>query len=85
MKANKSTIDSIKSYKFEIPFYQRAYSWKKQDIEKLISDINNKEGHYLGNIVLKKNDDKFIVIDGQQRLTTIYILYYFYGFKRKTI
>lgn len=75
MKANKSTIDSIKSYKFEIPFYQRAYSWKKQDIEKLISDINNKEGHYLGNIVLKKNDDKFIVIDGQQRLTTIYIIF----------
>ena len=75
MKANKSTIDSVKSYKFEIPFYQRAYSWKKQDIEKLISDINNKEGHYLGHIVLKKNDDKFIVIDGQQRLTTIYIIF----------
>lgn len=75
MKVNKSTIDSIKSYKFEIPFYQRAYSWKKQDIEKLISDINNKEGHYLGNIVVKKNDDKFIVIDGQQRLTTIYIIF----------
>jgi len=56
-------------------FYQRAYSWKKQDIEKLISDINCKEGHYLGNIVVKKNNDKFIVIDGQQRLTTIYIIF----------
>ena len=74
-KANNRTIHSIKSYKFEIPFYQRAYSWKKQDIEKLISDINGKEGHYLGNIVVKKNDDKFIVIDGQQRLTTIYIIF----------
>ena len=74
-KANNRTIHSIKSYKFEIPFYQRAYSWKKQDIEKLISDINGKEGHYLGNIVVKKNDDKFIAIDGQQRLTTIYIIF----------
>ncbi|WP_298029036.1 DUF262 domain-containing protein [uncultured Campylobacter sp.] len=82
-KANNRTIHSIKSYKFEIPFYQRAYSWRKQDIEKLISDINGKEGHYLGNIVVKKNDDKFIVIDGQQRLTTIYIIFMALGVKEK--
>ena len=75
MEAQKHSIDNLKNYKFEIPFYQRAYSWKKQDIEKLISDINNKEGHYLGNIVVKKNDYKFIIIDGQQRLTTIYIIF----------
>ena len=74
MEASKNNIGSLNKLKFEIPFYQRAYSWKKQDIEKLISDINCKEGHYLGNIVVKKNDDKFIVIDGQQRLTTIYII-----------
>ena len=82
-KANNRTIHSIKSYKFEIPFYQRAYSWRKQDIEKLISDINGKEGHYLGNIVVKRNDDKFIVIDGQQRLTTIYIIFMALGVKEK--
>ena len=75
MEARKNNINSLKKLKFEIPFYQRAYSWKKQDIEKLIRDINCKEGHYLGNIVVKKNDDKFIVIDGQQRLTTIYIIF----------
>jgi len=75
MEARKNNIGSLKKLKFEIPFYQRAYSWKKQDIEKLIRDINCKEGHYLGNIVVKKNDDKFIVIDGQQRLTTIYIIF----------
>lgn len=82
-KANNRTIHSIKSYEFEIPFYQRAYSWRKQDIEKLISDINGKEGHYLGNIVVKENDDKFIVIDGQQRLTTIYIIFMALGVKEK--
>ena len=75
MEARKNNINSLKKLKFEIPFYQRAYSWKKQDIEKLIRDINCKEGHYLGNIVVKKNDDKFIAIDGQQRLTTIYIIF----------
>ena len=76
METRKNNIGSLKKLKFEIPFYQRAYSWEKQDIEKLISDINcKKEGHYLGNIVVKKKDDKFIVIDGQQRLTTIYIIF----------
>lgn len=76
MEARKNNIGSFKKLKFEIPFYQRAYSWKKQDIEKLINDINTKDRrHYLGNIVVKKNDDKFIVIDGQQRLTTIYIIF----------
>ena len=75
MEARKNNIGSFKKLKFEIPFYQRAYSWKKQDIEKLINDINTKDGHYLGNIVVKKNNDKFIVIDGQQRLTTIYIIF----------
>lgn len=75
MEAIKNNIGSLKKLKFEIPFYQRAYSWEKQDIEKLISDINCNEGHYLGNIVFKKNNDKFIIIDGQQRLTTIYIIF----------
>ena len=75
MKATQYKIGELKDFKFEIPFYQRAYSWRKQDIEKLISDISAKDGHYFGNIVVKKNDDKFIVIDGQQRLTTIYIIF----------
>lgn len=75
MEASKNNIGSLDNYKFGIPFYQRAYSWKKQDIEKLINDINAKDRHYLGNIVVKKHYDKFIIIDGQQRLTTIYIIF----------
>ena len=75
MEAIKNNIGSFKKLKFEIPFYQRAYSWEKQDIEKLINDINARSKHYLGNIVFKKNNDKFIIIDGQQRLTTIYIIF----------
>lgn len=75
MEARKNNINSLKKLKFEIPFYQRAYSWEKQDIEKLVNDTNARSRHYLGNIVVKKNDDKFIVIDGQQRLTTIYIIF----------
>jgi len=75
MEARKNNINSLKKLKFEIPFYQRAYSWEKQDIEKLVNETNARSRHYLGNIVVKKNDDKFIVIDGQQRLTTIYIIF----------
>ena len=66
MKATQYKIGELKDFKFEIPFYQRAYSWRKQDIEKLINDIKAKDRHYLGNIVVKKNgDNKFIIIDGQ--------------------
>ena len=64
MEAIKNNIGSFKKLKFEIPFYQRAYSWEKQDIEKLVNDTNARSRHYLGNIVVKKNDDKFIVNRG---------------------
>lgn len=84
MKATQYKIGELKDFKFEIPFYQRAYSWRKQDIEKLISDISAKDGHYLGNIVVKQNgDNKFIIIDGQQRLTTIYIIFMALSVKEK--
>ncbi|MDE7394955.1 MAG: DUF262 domain-containing protein [Clostridiales bacterium] len=66
--------------KFVIPSYQRGYRW---DIEvtRLLDDIyeNGSKPYCLQPIVVKQSDDGFIVIDGQQRLTTIYLIYkYFY-------
>ena len=94
---------------FEIPFFQRAYSWERQQWKQLIDDVweqilpdvieqtvNDNTGdkftmeklekqlleheHYFGAIVVleKANSDpalkSFLVIDGQQRITTIYLL-----------
>lgn len=71
-------IGNGKSY--QVPIYQRDYSWDKDDWEDLwndIAEIPNDKTHYLGYLVLQplnEAEEAFWVIDGQQRLTTLSIL-----------
>ncbi|GEL09521.1 Uncharacterized conserved protein, contains ParB-like and HNH nuclease domains [Flavobacterium glycines] len=71
-------IGNGKSY--EVPIYQRDYSWGKDDWEDLwndIAEIPTDKIHYLGYLVLqpiKDGEQSFWIIDGQQRLTTLSIL-----------
>jgi uncharacterized protein with ParB-like and HNH nuclease domain len=69
--------------KFIIPVYQRPYSWKKENCELLFNDlmdtyIKNYNTHFFGGIVYVSNDiggiNEYIIIDGQQRVTTVSIL-----------
>lgn len=66
--------------RYEIPKFQRDYSWEAEHWDDLWQDIllvlNNEENeHYMGYLVLQTSDNKkFTVIDGQQRLTTLSIL-----------
>lgn len=64
------------SEKYEIPIYQRNYAWEDKQIHQLIDDIYTSEGTYfLGNMIVnQKDEDVYEVIDGQQRLTTLYLL-----------
>ncbi len=60
-----------------IPIYQRAFAWEKEEIEQLIDDIADFKGknYFLGSLIVsKREDEKFEVVDGQQRLTALYIL-----------
>ncbi len=66
---------------FEIPKYQRGYAWEIQNIRELFDDviesIDSNSNHYIGTIVLSKSendDEKFYVVDGQQRITTITLI-----------
>lgn len=74
---------------FVIPNYQRGYRWDKEEVEALLEDIRNvrysseilsAEKYCLQPLILKKcpnssvNNKRFEVIDGQQRLTTIYLI-----------
>ena len=77
------SIEKLRGYNFLIPSYQRGYRWEKREVEDLLNDIyefkqNNNEGFYcLQPLVLKEISDKnniYEVIDGQQRLTTIYLI-----------
>ena len=71
--------------KVNIPYYQRPYRWDKDRIESLIDDFcknkkeNNNVEYFVGSVVLVKDNsvsDKYDVIDGQQRITTIFLLNY---------
>ncbi|WQX72965.1 DUF262 domain-containing protein [Helicobacter pylori] len=78
-------IGKSQEKQFVIPIYQRLYSWKKEQCEQLWDDIikiggNDKmNGHFIGSILYARVDDThsspLLIIDGQQRLTTITLLF----------
>ncbi|WQU16718.1 DUF262 domain-containing protein [Helicobacter pylori] len=73
---------------FSIPVYQRNYTWEEENCEKLLQDIvgisQNKKTHFMGSItyILHWIDNEkslrqlqeFVIIDGQQRITTLMLL-----------
>jgi hypothetical protein len=84
---NTKSVGKILELNFFIPSYQRGYRWTEQQVEDLLNDINEAGGKYcLQPLVVsempeeRKNecnlDEKqwYEVIDGQQRLTTIFII-----------
>lgn len=69
--------------RFVIPVYQRNYDWKIENCKQLFDDLvkvirNGRKSHFFGSIVSVYNpdgaNDEFLVIDGQQRLTTVSLL-----------
>ncbi|WRD21962.1 DUF262 and DUF1524 domain-containing protein [Helicobacter pylori] len=79
-------IGKSQEKQFVIPIYQRVYSWEKEHCEQLWDDIiktggnDQIEGHFIGSIVFvhdgifSTNHNELLIIDGQQRLTTIMLL-----------
>ena len=75
------------SEEYVIPLYQRAYAWSERQIVQLIEDIEDVEigkKYYLGSLVVSRQNDYFEVIDGQQRLTTLFLLLNALGVKTNT-
>ncbi|GAA8946554.1 DUF262 and DUF1524 domain-containing protein [Helicobacter pylori] len=80
-------ISKSQEKQFVIPIYQRLYSWKKEQCKQLWDDIiktdgnDQIEGHFIGSIVFvhdgtySTNHNELLIIDGQQRLTTITLLF----------
>lgn len=79
ISANPQSIRDIFKSEYVIPDYQRPYSWDTYQCDQLWDDfilfyegvLKDGEQYFLGNIVVFKEKDKFFVIDGQQRLTTL--------------
>ena len=88
MKATEANLLEFikKSNQFSIPIYQRIYSWTENECERLWDDImttgsRNVPSHFIGSIMyIEKglyhvsNSEPLLVIDGQQRLTTVSLL-----------
>ena len=82
-------LESQESKTYMIPVYQRNYAWEEDEITALIKDVydsackNPKAPYYIGTLVtFKRGESEYEVIDGQQRLTTIYIILKAMGVKQ---
>lgn len=62
---------------FLVPSYQRGYRWGKDEVSRLLDDIyqNGKKNYCLQPVVVRGSGDAYELIDGQQRLTTLYLIY----------
>ena len=78
-KTIKTLFDS--STIFNIPKYQRAYAWEKEQLDAFVEDLENQDtnkDHFFGTILLQKQEPEgefniIDIVDGQQRITTIII------------
>lgn len=82
IKVESITLSELLKYNLAIPEYQRPYVWTHKEIEKLQFQFSehekriteNKPNFYLGSIVLHDDGEKYNIIDGQQRITSMQIL-----------
>jgi hypothetical protein len=62
---------------YTIPLYQRAYAWEDKQLVQLIEDIQDvveDANYYIGSLIVSKQAGKYEVVDGQQRLTSLFLL-----------
>lgn len=81
MQLDDDKIDqflTMRRQQFIVPVYQRNYSWEEKQCEKLFQDlfevVKSEQDHFIGTIFLRDENHKSIVIDGQQRITSIFLL-----------
>ena len=65
------------SGRFYVPAYQRGYRWGEVEVRRLLEDIweSRDEPYYLQPVVVKRHGDEWELVDGQQRLTTLFLIF----------
>ena len=76
IKLETKLVGSIEG-DFYIPSYQRGYRWGPDEVTRLLDDVyaNGTKNYCLQPVVVRRNGDRYELIDGQQRLTTLYLIY----------
>ena len=67
---------------YSIPLYQRAFAWEDKQLTQLIEDISDvydDANYYIGALIVSRQEKKYEVVDGQQRLTSLYLLLHCLG------
>ena len=90
MRAGNTTLNEFltRQIKMNIPIYQRKYNWSLDECKQLFQDIfsigsdENRKSYFIGSIVVKKDSEELLdplaevtLIDGQQRITTLTLIY----------
>lgn len=95
MEQDKTFGKFIINYSFVIPDYQRAYSWGEKQLNPFITDIlehcddindpSDDTTYYLGHYILEhsKDSSKFEIVDGQQRISTVYLFLLVCGYLKQ--
>ncbi len=79
-------VGALLASNLAIPSYQRPYKWSTSSASNLFNDIyaeykSSEKEYRLGTVILHKSHDKYYIVDGQQRLTTLAIILYALGAK----
>lgn len=84
MKADERTISKIltEQIRYEIPPYQRPYSWERENVQQFLDDVweaykADDTEYFIGSLITieKERDRRYDVVDGQQRLTTLNLIF----------
>ena len=73
----KSIGEYLKNKQLDIPHYQRAYKWTSKNVIQLIDDIERFKSdtpYRIGTVVIHKEKDKNLIVDGQQRTITFLLI-----------
>jgi hypothetical protein len=79
VKFEQSSLKDVFEKNLSIPDYQRPYSWSEEHVEAVLDDTyeffkKNKKFYQLGTLVLHNKEDKFDIVDGQQRIICLTII-----------
>ena len=92
MATNNTTFwNLINSYKISIPIIQRDYAQGREEesekrerfLNAILTHLNNNEKLHLDFVYGRVKDNTFFPIDGQQRLTTLFLLHWYFALKEK--